>query len=87
MARNWTLSEYATRTNWMMEQIRQNALNATIEKFKVETRRYYSGETEGSSREAEKLVLDLYNLGMSVDEVYDLEAEVKESVYCKEERA
>ena len=84
MARNWTLSAYAVRTNWIMEQIRQNALKDTIEKCKIECHRYYSMETEGSSREFEKLIRELLDLGMPIDEVYDLEEEIRVQYLDKE---
>lgn len=82
MANHWTLSAYAVRTNWMMEQIRENALRDTIEEFKVADRRYY--ETCENGKEVEKLISEMYALGMSVEDVCELDIEIRDFVMAKE---
>ena len=69
----------AEKTNWMMEKLRIKALNATIEKFKVADKHYY--ETCEGGREVGKLINEMYELGMSVEEVFHLDMEIRNSVF------
>lgn len=69
----------AAKTNWMMEQLRINALNATIEKFKVADKHYY--ETCEGGREVEKLITEMHELGMTEEEVFNLDMEIRDSVF------
>ena len=76
-----TLSRTAMRTNYMIEQIRINAINETFEQWKEATRRYY--EHGYDNGETTKLYRELEKLGMDMEVVFDTDYEIREEVFNK----
>lgn len=71
-----TLSEMTMKTNWMMEMMRQNAIVNTIEKFKAACHSYYKNGYDNG--ETVQLVKELEKLGLDIDEIADIESEIRE---------
>ena len=67
------------RTEWMMEQMRLNAIDVTVEKFMEAARRYY--ETSEGGREVTALIHELEALGMDPEEVIDLDLGIRDEVF------
>ena len=75
-----TLSSMIIKTNWMMEQIRINALNDTLTKWKEALKNYYSvGYDNG---ETTKFYNELIALGADPDELFDIDFNIREK-YCE----
>jgi len=63
------------RVNYMMESIRQSAINETVEKFKAAATRYY---TDGyDNGETVKLIHELEELGVDPGVIFDIEWEIR----------
>ena len=75
----WTLSAMSMRTNWMMEQIRINAIESTFEAFKKATRHYY--ETCEGGAEVTRLIHELEELGANMEVVIDTDLEIRDEVF------
>jgi len=75
----FTIQGLMMKTEYMMEQIRQNALNDTIEQFKAAARHYY--ETCEGGTTLTKLIKDLENLGANMDEVTELDLNIRDEVF------
>lgn len=74
-----TLQGMRMRTEYMMEQIRQDAARHTFEQFKTAARHYY--ETSEGGAELTKLIKDLEALGADMDEVTDTDLSIRDEVY------
>lgn len=67
------------KTEYMMEQIRRNAIDQTVEQFKAATRHYY--ETCEGGAEVTRLVKELEKLGANMDAVFDIDWDIREEVF------
>lgn len=73
-----TLQDLSEKTYYMMEQMRQNAIDSTIAKFKDAARSYYrNGCDNGETR---NLVRELLDLGVDLDAITDIEFEIREEI-------
>ena len=72
----FTLSTMSLKTNAMMEQIRLNAINYTIEQFKEAARNYYTNGYDNG--ETVKLIHELEELGVDDDYIFDLDWNIRE---------
>ena len=75
----FTIQGMMMKTEYMMEQIRQNAIDHTVEQFKVAARHYY--ETCEGGAELTKLIKELEKLGANMDEVLDLDLSIRDEVF------
>ena len=67
------------RTAYMMEVIRQEAIEETLEKWKVALKNYYTiGYDNG---ESVKLYKELERLGADTEQLFDIDFEIRET--CK----
>ena len=74
-----TLQEMRMKTDYMMEQMRINAINDTFEKFKEATRHYY--ETLEGGKEATKLIKELEELGANMEYVTEIDLQIRDEVF------
>lgn len=74
-----TLSTMVMRTNYMIEEIRRQAIETTWKQFKEADRRYY--ETCEGGREVTKLILELYGYGVDPDEITDVDLAIRDEVF------
>ena len=65
--------------DYMMEQMRINAINDTFEKFKKADRRYY--ETSEGGSEVTKLFKELEELGANMEYVIEVDLEIRNEVF------
>ena len=73
-----TLSQMTLKTNYMMEQLRLNALEDTLKKWKGALMHYY---TQGyDNGETTKLYNELIKFGADPDELFDIDFEIRDSV-------
>ena len=75
----FTIQGMMMKTEYMMEQIRRNAIDATLEQFKVATRHYY--ETCEGGDEVTRLYKELEKLGANMDAVFDIDWDIREEVF------
>ena len=69
-----TLSRMTLNTNCIAEQIRAEALNATLEKWKESLETYYSqGHDEGQTT---KLFKELMEFGADPEQLVDIDLEI-----------
>lgn len=76
----YTLSEMSLKTEWMMEQIRRNAIDTTFEEFKKASKHYY--ETCEGGQEVTRLYHELEELGANMDVVVDVDMEIRDEVFA-----
>ena len=76
----YTLSAMSMKTNWMIEQIRRNSIDATFEAFKKAARHYY--ETCEGGQEVTRLVHELEELGANMEVVIDTDLEIRDEVFA-----
>lgn len=74
-----TLSVMVLKTNYMMEAMRQRAIEDTFEKFKTATRHYY--ETCYGGDEVTKLTHELENLGVDPEILIDTDLNIRDEVF------
>ena len=74
-----TLQSMRMRTEYMLEQIRRDAIDATLEQFKAATRHYYE-TCEGGDKVTE-LYKELEKLGANMDAVFDIDWDIREEVF------
>ena len=65
--------------DYMMEQMRINAINDTFEKFKAADRRYY--ETSEGGSEVTKLIKELDELGANMEYVFEVDLQIRDEVF------
>lgn len=75
-----TLSARAMRTNYMIEQIRMNAIDATFEEFKKASRHYY--ETCEGGDKVTKLYHELEELGANMEVVIETDLDIRDEVFA-----
>lgn len=75
----YTLSQIALRTNYMMEEMRRQAIETTWKQFKEADRRYY--ETCEGGREVTKLIHELQSYGVALDEIADVDLAIRDEVF------
>lgn len=73
-----TLSRIVLKTNYMIEQMRLNAIDCTIDQFKEAARHYY--QTSEGGQEVTKLIHELEELGVEMDEIIDIDLEIRDEV-------
>ena len=71
-----TLSQMALRTNYMMEQMRIDAINDSMKKWKEALHTYYSQGYD--QRQTTKFYNELVRLGVDPDELFDIDFEIRE---------
>ena len=76
----WTLSTASTKTNWMMEQIRYEAIEATVAKFEDACHNYYKNGYDNG--ESVRLVKELMDLGVDLDYITDIEFAIRDLYGC-----
>ena len=64
--------------DYMMEQMRRNAIDSTFEKFKEADRRYY--ETSEGGDEVTKLIKELEELGANMEYVIEIDLQIRDEV-------
>lgn len=74
-----TLQGMRIKTDYMMEQMRINAINETFEKFKEVDRHYY--ETCEGGKEVTKLIKELEELGVNMEYVIDVDLQIRDEVF------
>ena len=74
-----TLSAMSLRTEWMIEQIRRNAIDATFEAFKKAAKHYY--ETSEGGEEVTRLIHELEELGANYEVIIDTDLEIRDEVF------
>ncbi len=74
-----TLQGMRMNVDYMMEQIRINAINDTFEKFKKADRHYY--ETSEGGYEVTKLFKELEELGANMEYVTEIDLEIRNEVF------
>lgn len=73
-----SLSQMALKTNYMMEQMRLDALNNTMKKWKGALMHYY---TQGyDNGESTKLYNELIKFGANPEKLFDIDFDIRESV-------
>lgn len=73
-----TLQGMKMNVDYMMEQIRVNAINDTFEKFKKADRHYY--ETSEGGSEVTKLIKELEELGANMEYVIETDLQIRDEV-------
>ena len=71
-----TLQGLRMRTEWMMDQIRQNAVSDTLEKFKKADAEYYKTSCGGDA--VTKLIHDLERLGVDPEYIVELDLQIRD---------
>lgn len=74
-----TLQEMKMKTEYMMEQMRINAINDTLEKFKEVAKHYY--ETSEGGKEVTKLIKELEELGANMEYVTEIDLQIRDEVF------
>ena len=74
-----TLQEMRMNVDYMMEQIRINAINDTFEKFKKASRHYY--ETCKGGNEVTRLIKELDDLGANMEYIFEVDLEIRNEVF------
>lgn len=74
-----TLQGMKMNVDYMMEQMRINAINDTFEKFKAADRRYY--ETSEGGSEVTKLIKELEELGANMEYVIEVDLQIRDEVF------
>ena len=74
----FTLQDLQMKTECMMEQIRRNAIDTTIEEFKEAVKRYYTNGYDNG--ETIKLVKELEELGVYMEVIFDIDWNIREEV-------
>lgn len=74
-----TLQGMRMNVDYMMEQIRINAINDTFEKFKKADRNYY--ETSEGGSEVTRLIKELEALGANMEYVTEVDLEIRNEVF------
>lgn len=74
-----TLQGMRMNVDYMMEQIRINAINDTFEKFKKADRHYY--ETSDGGSEVTKLFKELEELGANMEYVIEVDLQIRNEVF------
>lgn len=74
-----TLQDMKMKTDYMMEQMRINAINDTFEKFKEAARHYY--ETSEGGKEVTKLINELEELGANMEYVIVTDLQIRDEVF------
>ena len=73
-----TFQEMQMNVDYMMEQIRINAINDTFEKFKKADRHYY--ETSEGGNEVTKLIKELEALGVNMEYITEVDLQIRDDV-------
>ena len=74
-----TLQEMRMKTEYMIEQIRIDAINETFEKFKKADKHYY--ETSEGGKEVTKLIKELEELGANMEYVTEVDLQIRDKVF------
>lgn len=74
-----TLQEMRMNVDYIMEQIRINAINDTFDKFKKADRHYY--ETSEGGSEVTKLIKELEALGANMEYITEVDLEIRNEVF------
>ena len=74
-----TLQDMKMKTEYMMEQMRINAINDTLEKFKEAAKHYY--ETSEGGKEVTKLIKELEELGANMEYVTEVDLQIRDEVF------
>ena len=74
-----TLQGMRMNVDYMMEQIRINAINDTFEKFKQASRHYY--ETCEGGSEVTSLIKELDDLGANMEYIFEIDLEIRNEVF------
>lgn len=74
-----TLQGMRMNVDYMMEQIRINAINDTFEKFKKADRHYY--KTSEGGDEVTKLFKELEELGANMEYVIEVDLQIRDEVF------
>jgi adenylosuccinate synthase len=74
-----TFQEMRMNVDYMMEQMRINAINDTFEKFKKASRHYY--ETSDGGSEVTKLIKELEELGANMEYVIEVDLQIRDEVF------
>ena len=73
-----TFQETRMSVDYMMEQMRRNAIDSTFEKFKEADRHYY--ETCEGGDEVTKLIKELEALGANMEYVIEVDLQIRDEV-------
>ena len=73
-----TFQEMRMNVEYMMEQMRIDAINDTFEKFKKADRYYY--ETSEGGSEVTKLIKELEALGANMEYITEVDLQIRDEV-------
>ena len=73
------LQNMKMKTEYMIEQMRINAINDTFEKFKEAAKHYY--ETSEGGKEVTKLIKELEELGANMEYVTEIDLQIRDEVF------
>lgn len=74
-----TLQEMRMNVDYMMEQMRIDAINDTFEKFKKVDKHYY--ETSEGGSEVTKLIKELEALGANMEYITEVDLQIRNEVF------
>ena len=74
-----TLQGMRMNVDYMMEQIKINAINDTFEKFKKADKHYY--ETSEGGSEVTKLIKELEELGANMEYITEVDLQIRNEVF------
>lgn len=78
-----TLQGLRMKTEYMMEEIRQRAVAASLEKLRTALRRYY--ETCEGGDECTRLIRELEDdLGVDPEEIFEIDWQIREQVLSEQ---
>lgn len=75
----YTLSASVMKTNYIIEQIRMDAIDATLSEFESACHNYYKNGYDNG--ESACLVKELMDLGVDLDYITDIEFSIRD-LYC-----
>ena len=80
----YTLSEMSLKTEAMMEQMRLNAIDFTLQQFVKAARRYY--ETSEGGDTCTTLIHELEELGANMDAVIEIDLAISDEVEASKKK-
>ena len=75
-----TMSRMAMKTEWMMEQMRRDAIDSTFETFKKLIREYYINGYDASEGKLDETIRELERLGANMEAVLEAEFEIRDEL-------
>ena len=80
----WTLSQMSLKTETMMEQMRRNAIDYTLQQYVAAARHYY--ETCECGDTCTTLIHELEELGANMDAVIEIDLAIRDEVEASKKK-